>query len=96
MQALQSGLPSARSIGQHARMLTGTQIRMALVALGWTYERLAQETGLSEATINRACRPEGVPDVRASTLAKIQATMEVAGATFIGRDAHGGPGVRLR
>lgn len=96
MQALQSGLPATCAIGQHARMLTGTQIRMALVALGWTYERLAQETGLSEATINRACKPEGVPDVRASTLAKIQETMEKTGTIFIAKDAHGGPGVRLR
>lgn len=69
---------------------------MGLVALGWTYERLAQETRLSEATINRAAKPEGVPDVRASTLAKIQTVMEEAGVIFVGRDALGGPGVRQR
>ncbi len=67
-----------------------------LVELGWICERLVQETGLSEATISRACRPEGVPDVWASTIAKNQETMDTAGVTFIGKNAHGGPGGRRR
>lgn len=82
--------------GQHAVMLTGIQIRMGLVALGWTFERLAEEAKLAKATVTRTCRYDGVPPVRATTISAIQDAMERNGLIFISRSPSGGPGVRLR
>ncbi|MDP2619518.1 MAG: helix-turn-helix transcriptional regulator [Hyphomicrobiales bacterium] len=79
-------------------MITGTQIRAARALLGWTSERLATESGIHYATISRAEQCEGVPPVRAQTLAGLQSTLEAAGIIFLstGDVRSGGPGVRLR
>ena len=79
-------------------MLTGSQIRAALGLLRWTHAQLADAAGVSEPTIQRAARVDGVPDIRARLLANIQAALEGGGVLFLsaGDLRDGGVGVRLR
>jgi transcriptional regulator with XRE-family HTH domain len=80
------------------QMVTGSQIRAARALLGWTSQHLAEQSGINYATISRAEQFEGVPSVRAPTLAAIQSALERGGILFLS-DADtrsGGPGVRLR
>ena len=76
-------------------MLTGIQIRMALIGLRMTHEELANEAGVGEATVWRAAKPDGVPDVRASTLEKLQEAMERRGAIFLTKDDANRAGVKI-
>jgi transcriptional regulator with XRE-family HTH domain len=79
-------------------MITGSQIRAARALLGWTSQKLADTSGVHYATISRAEQVDGVPSIRAPTLAQIQTTLEDAGLIFLsnGDTRSGGPGVRLR
>ena len=82
-------------------MITGAQIRMARVAIGWTIGELAQATGVSVSAIQRAEQTEGVPRMRAPTLFQVQRALErgnagQGGIVFIDSDDQYGPGVRLR
>lgn len=82
-------------------MITGAQIRMARVAVGWTIGDLAQATAVSVSAIQRAEQTEGVPRMRASTLFQVQRALERGNATyggvvFVDSDDQYGPGVRLR
>lgn len=80
-------------------MLTGPQIRAARALLGWTTQRLADASGVHYTTLSKAEQAEGVPNVRATTLAAVQQAFEAAGVQFISHGeyrGHGGPGVRLR
>jgi transcriptional regulator with XRE-family HTH domain len=81
-----------------ATMLTGAQIRAARSLLGLTTQQLADASGIHYATISRAEQVDGVPSIRATTLATIQAALERAGVLFLsaGDTRDGGPGVRLR
>lgn len=78
-------------------MITGPQIRAARVLLGWSSEQLAAKSGVHYATISRAEQFEGVPGIRAPTLASIQNALEAGGVIFLspGDTRDGGPGVRL-
>lgn len=81
-----------------AIMIDGRQIRAARALLGWTAKRLAEEARVHYTTISGAEGSDGVPNVRAATLARIQETFEAAGVTFLDGPyaGDGGPGVRLR
>ncbi len=77
-------------------MVTGVQIRMARVALGWDAADLERESEVSLATIFRI---ENGGGAYASTLTKLQAALEAGGAVFIAdrqSSPDGGPGVRLQ
>lgn len=65
---------------------------MARVALGLSIQDLAQRTGIAVNTIGRI---ENGADARASTLRKIQQTLEDAGIEFIPENG-GGVGVRFK
>lgn len=83
------------------RMITGVQIRMARIAIGWTIGELAQAIGVSVSAIQRAEQTEGVPRMRASTLFQVQRALErgsaaAGGVVFVDSDDQYGPGVRLR
>ena len=76
-------------------MLTGLQIKMARIALGWDAKDLEAASGVSLATIFRI---ENGAGAYASTLATLQSTLERGGAVFIADrqpSPDGGPGVRL-
>lgn len=79
-------------------MITGTQLRAARALIGWTSQKLADESGVHYATISRAEQFDGVPSIRATTLAQLQETLESAGIMFQspGDTRDGGPGVRLK
>ncbi|WP_292502906.1 helix-turn-helix transcriptional regulator [Mesorhizobium sp.] len=81
-----------------ASMITGAQIRAARALLGWTTQRLADASGVHYATLSRAEQSDGIPNMRAQTLASVQMTLEKAGCQFMDGtySGEGGPGVRLR
>jgi transcriptional regulator with XRE-family HTH domain len=80
------------------QMITGRQIRAARALLGWTTTALAESSGVHYATLSRAEQIDGVPNMRAQTLASVQQALEKAGCQFIDGpySGDGGPGVRLR
>jgi transcriptional regulator with XRE-family HTH domain len=77
-------------------MVTGPQIRAARALLGWTAARLAQESGVSYSSVQRAEAAPGVPTTTASNLFRIQRALEQAGIIFIDANTTAGAGVRFR
>lgn len=77
-------------------MLTGMQIRAARTMLKWKAKDLAEESGVSWATIQRMETVDGTPPGLASNIEKVQSALESAGILFIPADDQAGPGVRLR
>lgn len=75
-------------------MITPVQIRMARAALGMSARALAEQSGVAQNTIQRFETERG--GVLATTLDRLQQTLEAAGVIFVSADANGGPGVRLR
>jgi hypothetical protein len=80
-----------------AKMVTGAQIRGARALIGWSATTLAQRSGVSYPTIQRAESVDGILRLQAPNLAAIQRTLEDAGIVFLdNRELRdGGPGVRL-
>jgi transcriptional regulator with XRE-family HTH domain len=75
--------------------ITSAQLRAARALLSWTGAQLAQQSGVSLATIRRAEPRDGplhmtIPNARA-----IRAALEAAGVEFIA-EGDSGAGVRLR
>lgn len=75
-------------------MITGSQIRAARAALGWSIRDLANETSISERTILRMEAGQGVPSSTPANLKSIRATLEDAGIEFIG-NPDDRPGIRI-
>ena len=67
---------------------------MARAAVGWSVEKLAQESVVGVRTIHRIEAQEGLPNATSGNLKLIRETLEAAGIEFIG-EADDGPGVRL-
>jgi ribosome-binding protein aMBF1 (putative translation factor) len=80
------------------RVLTGSQIRAGRGLLAWSAATLAQQAGVSEATVRRAEAVDGTPRMRSDNLLALQRAMEAAGVVFLdeGDMRPGGVGVRLR
>ena len=76
-------------------MITGSQIRMAIGALGWSLKDLSEKAGVSWGAVQKATASQGVPPSTAPTLAKMQRALEGAGIEFIAENG-GGAGVRFR
>ena len=76
-------------------MITGSQIRSARAALGWSASALANQSGVSLRTLIRLEQVEGIPPSRSSTLSEIEKALEAAGIEFIGTPEDA-PGIRLR
>jgi transcriptional regulator with XRE-family HTH domain len=62
--------------------------------LDWSLQKLADEAGLSFATVQRAERAETLSGY-ISTAEKLRTTLEKAGIVFIDAGPDGGPGIRL-
>jgi transcriptional regulator with XRE-family HTH domain len=79
-------------------MITGAQIRGARAMLGWTAAQLAEKSGISYATIQRAESIDGISSMRATNLYAIQRALEDGGVIFLGAGDNrpGGDGVRLK
>jgi ribosome-binding protein aMBF1 (putative translation factor) len=75
-------------------MLTGLQIRAARAALGWSAQRLAQESETGFRTVVRLEKSDGIPPSHTATLQKVKSALEAAGIEFIGTPEDG-PGIRL-
>lgn len=72
----------------------GAQLRAARNGLGWSIEKLAEQSGVSARTIIRYEDCEGVPPSRSGNLESLIQSMESAGIEFIG-DPESGPGIRI-
>lgn len=75
-------------------MITSNQIRAARAMLRWSSARLAEVSGVGQATIKRIELAEGVPSSNVRTLEALKKALEAAGVEFIGTPDHC-PGVRL-
>jgi transcriptional regulator with XRE-family HTH domain len=63
--------------------------------LDWSLQKLADEAGLSFATVQRAERADTLSGY-ISTEEKLRRALENGGVIFIDDDLDAGPGVRLR
>ena len=70
------------------------QIKMARSALGWSTQKLADESGLSARTLNRIETDDGFQSATTANLKLVEITLIAAGIEFID-EAGEGPGVRL-
>ena len=78
-------------------MITAEQIRGGRALLRWSARQLADDSGVSWATVQRMEAADGVPPGRSMSLEQVQRTLERAGIVFIdAEEGVGGPGVRLR
>jgi transcriptional regulator with XRE-family HTH domain len=75
-------------------MITGSQIRAARAALGWSAEFLSEQSGISLRTLIRFEGADGVPPSRSQTLAIVMQTLQAAGIEFIGAPDDR-PGIRI-
>ena len=67
---------------------------MARSALGWSTQKLSDESGVSARTLNRIETDEGFLSATTANLKLVEMTFKAAGIEFIG-DADDGSGVRL-
>ncbi len=74
-------------------MIVGLQIRAARAMLRWPAAELSKRSGVSEPTILRIERTDGVSTSRGDTLDRIEKAFLDAGIEFIGGSTEA-PGVR--
>ncbi len=74
-------------------MITGSQIRAARALLGWSQQKLADKSLLSETAILKLETQRA--DTRTSTVMKIRKSLENAGIEFVNR-SDGTIGVLLK
>jgi transcriptional regulator with XRE-family HTH domain len=80
-------------------MLTGSQIRAARALLGWSAQQLADQSGVSYPTVQRAEQHEDVPNTTGKKLSAMYKALQRAGIVFIDAGPYQGDGdvgVRLR
>ncbi len=78
-------------------MITSEQIRGARGMVRWSAKKLANQSGLGIATIQRMEAARGVPTSSARNVEIVQRTLEDAGIQFIEEERAGaGPGLRFR
>jgi transcriptional regulator with XRE-family HTH domain len=76
-------------------MITSAQIRAARGLLNWSRKDLAEQSGVSFASMMRLESFDGVPSSNVKTLDAIKKAFEDAGVEFIGTPSDR-PGVRLK
>ncbi|MBU1385993.1 MAG: helix-turn-helix domain-containing protein [Alphaproteobacteria bacterium] len=74
--------------------MTPLQMKLARTAVGLGVRELAAEAAVAPSTVQRF--ESGRGDMHSRTLDRVQRVLEEAGVIFIGADAEGGPGVRLK
>jgi transcriptional regulator with XRE-family HTH domain len=77
-------------------MLLAGQIRAARALLDWSQQHLADESGVSLATIRRIESDRGPDRSTAPNRDAIQRALEKGGVIFTAKDSGGGAGVRLK
>lgn len=77
-------------------MLTSGQIRAARALLDWSQLKLANESGVSLATIRRIESDRGPDRSTGPNQDAIRRALEVGGVTFTAKDNKGGEGVRMK
>lgn len=77
-------------------MLLAGQIRAARALLDWSQQTLADESGVSLATVRRIESDRGPERSTAPNRDAIQRALEKGGIVFMPKDANGGAGVRLK
>jgi len=77
-------------------MLTSGQVRAARALLDWSQMKLADESGVSLATIRRIESDRGPDRSTGPNLEAIQRALESGGVVFISNDNKGGEGVRIK
>lgn len=75
-------------------MITGAQIRMARGYANLSTKALADLSGVSESTVKRMEKENGIPSASASNLAKVEDALKAQGIEFIPENG-GGAGIRL-
>lgn len=70
------------------------QMKLARTAVGLGVRELAAKAEVAPSTVQRF--ESGRGDMHSRTLDRVQQALEEAGVIFIGADAEGGPGVRLK
>jgi transcriptional regulator with XRE-family HTH domain len=75
-------------------MLTPQQLRGARALIGWSRERLAEESGVPNRTLEKF--ETGTGDLKLQTAAKVRRTLEKAGVIFIDPTPDHGPGIMLK
>lgn len=75
-------------------IITPMQVKLARTALGLGVRELATAAEVAPSTVQRF--ESGKGDMHSRTLDKVQRVLEDGGIMFIGADAEGGPGVRLK
>ena len=75
-------------------IMTPLQMKLARTAVGLGVRELAAKAEVAPSTVQRF--ESGRGDMHSRTLDRVQKVLEEAGVIFIGADAEGGPGVRLR
>jgi len=75
-------------------LLNICQIKAARALLGWSAQRLADESGVGGTTIRRYEMGTGLPNANVKTLTALKQALETAGIEFTG-DPLVNPGVTL-
>lgn len=76
-------------------MITGPQIRAGRALLDWSTRQLAEAAGVSYATVQRAERASGIPNMQSKNLTGIHDALSDSGVVFISKDETGDVGARL-
>jgi ribosome-binding protein aMBF1 (putative translation factor) len=77
-------------------VITGPQIKAARGLAGWSLKMLAEKSGLTVTTVQRADAAKGVPRVASQSLDAIERAFDAAGIVFFEADRFGGRGVRFK
>tara|TARA_R110000787_G_C13395474_1_gene443013 strand:+ start:1412 stop:1648 length:237 start_codon:yes stop_codon:yes gene_type:complete len=77
-------------------MLTSGQIRAARALLDWSQKNLADESGVSLATVRRIESNRGPDRSTSPNREAIQRALENGGVSFTSEDNKGGVGVRMK
>lgn len=75
-------------------IITPIQVKLARTAVGLGVRELAAKAEVAPSTVQRF--ESGRGDMHSRTLDRVQQVLEEAGVIFVGADAEGGPGVRLK
>lgn len=76
-------------------MLYANQVKAARGLLGWSQEKLSEESCITLGTIKRMESSDGKVRGNAGNVMELQSTLEKAGIEFIAENG-GGVGVRLK
>lgn len=76
-------------------MLYANQVKAARGLLGWSQQKLSEESGVTLGTVKRMESSDGKVRGNAGNVMELQAALEKAGIEFISEN-DGGVGVRLK